>query len=227
MYRYDLHCHTKEVSACGNVPAAALITEYKKSGYNGIVVTDHIYKDCMRRRCLQPKKDFVSFYMNGYHALRKAAGKDFTVLLGMEIRFDENRNDYLVFGVSEAFLRWHGGLALCKLGIERFSALARSEGLLLVQAHPFRKGLVQAPAQCLDGVEVNNGNPRHNSRNQDALAWAQQSGLIQTSGSDYHEYEDIARGGIETSEHITTSQQLIQVLRSGNYQLIRCEDAKI
>lgn len=224
MYRYDLHCHTKEVSPCGNVPAAEVVQEYKKVGYSGLVVTDHVYTGCMKRHSLQPKKDFVDFYMTGYQALQKAAGDDFTVLLGMEIRFDENHNDYLVFGVTQEFLQKNGGLALCKLGVEAFSRLAHKEGLLLVQAHPFRKGLVRTSPKLLDGIEVNNGNARHNSHNGDAFAWAQQHGLIQTSGSDYHELEDINRGGIETEQKITTSHELIAVLKNGNYKIIYCSE---
>lgn len=220
MYRYDLHCHTKEVSPCGSVPAAKVVSEYRKAGYSGLVVTDHVYEGCRKHRLFHTQKDFVTFYMQGYHALCKAAGNDFTILLGMEIRFEENHNDYLVYGVTEAFLRRHNGLELCKLGITQFSRLARAEGLFLAQAHPFRKGLVQAPSKCLDGVEVNNGNPRHNSRNADALAWAAEAGLAKLSGSDYHELEDLARGGIETEEKITSSAQLIALLKSGNYRLI-------
>lgn len=221
MFQYDLHCHTKETSPCGNVPASALIAEYRKAGYSGIVVTDHFYRGAKKSRLLHRPKDFLTYFLTGYHALQKEAGPDFTVLLGMELRFDENQNDYLVFGVTEDFLRRQDGLELCALGIQDFSKIARQEGLLVVQAHPFRKGLVQAPAECLDGIEVHNGNPRHNSHNDLALQWAENTGLIQTSGSDYHEYEDLARGGIATEERITTSSQLIHVLKSGRYQLLR------
>ncbi len=226
MYQYDLHCHTKESSPCGNVRAAVMIKEYQQAGYNGLVVTDHAYPGCQKKHFFNRKRDFVDYFLQGYHALLQAAGEDFTILLGMEIRFEENRNDYLVYGVTEEFLRRHGGLALCKLGVEKFSALAKEEGLLLVQAHPFRTGLVRADARFLDGVEVNNGNQRHNSRNSDALAWAEQHHLMQTSGSDYHELEDLAQGGICTAQKITTSDDLIRILRSGDYTVIRAKKEK-
>lgn len=224
MYRYDLHCHTKEVSPCGNVSAAELVAAYKKAGYSGIVATDHVYESCMKkRRLFQPKKDFTDFFLEGYHALKSAAGSDFTVLLGMEIRFTENHNDYLVFGLTEEFLRSNGGLELCKLGIKKFSAFSHEAGLLVVQAHPFRKGLVRADPSLIDGAEVNNGNKRHNSHDDEAFQWAKENHLIMTSGSDYHEYEDLARGGIETEIKITTSRELIDVLKSGNYKIIKAD----
>lgn len=40
-YKYELHCHTDEVSLCGKVPAGEIAEMYRQAGYSGIVITDH------------------------------------------------------------------------------------------------------------------------------------------------------------------------------------------
>ena len=52
----------------------------------------------------------------------------------------------------------------------------------------------------LDGVEVLNLNPRHDSRNDRAEEYAALHGLLRTGGSDCHRSEDIAAGGILAEE---------------------------
>ena len=75
----------------------------------------------------------------------------------------------------------------------------------------------------LDGVEVFNGNPRHNSQNQLALMYATQHKLLQCGGSDAHQTEDIGRGGLLTKERITDLATLKRILREGSAELIRNE----
>ena len=81
------------------------------------------------------------------------------------------------------------------------------------------KFILQHPAY-LDGAESYNGNPRHNNQNELAKEWSQKYHMIQSSGSDFHELEDVAKGGIETSIPVTDTRALYQVLRSGNYKLL-------
>ena len=40
MFKVDLHVHTKDVSPCGRVFAEKLVLEYKKAGYDAIVICD-------------------------------------------------------------------------------------------------------------------------------------------------------------------------------------------
>ena len=39
-YKYEIHCHTKEVSRCAQISVEKLIEKYKEAGYSGIVLTD-------------------------------------------------------------------------------------------------------------------------------------------------------------------------------------------
>ena len=71
----------------------------------------------------------------------------------------------------------------------------------------------------LDGIEIFNGNPRHNSSNDIAEMWAKKYDLMVTSGSDYHEYEDLGTGGIWFNKEIKDNKTLIEELNKRDYEI--------
>jgi len=217
-YKYDTHVHTSEVSYCGKVPAEEAVRLYKDAGYDGIVITDHFFDLYFEALGDISWNEKIDCYLEGYRTACEA-GKaiGLKVLLGMEIRFPENINDYLVFGIDEEFLRKNR--ELYRLGLRKFRALTKDKGIMIFQAHPFRSGMVLAPPELLDGIEVYNGNPRHDSRNDMAYGYEQKNGLLMSSGSDFHHTVDLARGGIITSERINDSRDLVDVIR--NDKIIR------
>ena len=225
MYRLELHCHNSEVSACSNCPAEILIARYKAAGYQGIVSTNHINHGTYHKMEELPWREKADHFLRGYEALKAAAGQDFDVLLGCEINLTPDGwpayipNDYLIYGVTPDWLTETGDMR--KLTMKELSALAREAGLLVVHAHPFRHGTVMMDPDLYDGYEVFNGNPRHDSHNDLADAWAEMKGKIKTSGSDFHQPDDPPCGGILTRERIRDNEALLKTLRSGEYQLIR------
>lgn len=215
-YLYETHFHTADVSPCGNVSAADGVKLYKEAGYSGLMVTDHFSTEYL-------KKDYhaatwesgIEYYLRGYYAAKKFETADFSVMLGLEARFPDSFNDYVVFGVDEKFLfenEW-----FTDLNIKKFKKLAEKNSLLVIQAHPFRARMTVNDERHIDGIEVFNGNRRHDSSNEIAEAWAKRFGLIASSGSDFHETEDLARGGIYTDTAIRDSKEFRKVLLSGNY----------
>ena len=46
-------------------------------------------------KLLMEMNDWIDKYLNGYYILKKEAEGKLNILLGMELRFDENINDYL------------------------------------------------------------------------------------------------------------------------------------
>lgn len=223
MFKYDLHVHTDETSSCGKVRASEMVDLYLKEGYTGVVITDHYYKGFFEKRCGSLNwNEKIDRYLEGYNnALKAAAGKDFDVLLGMELKFDDSDNEYLVFGIDECFLREN--MELYKLELKKFRQLIEDKDILIFQAHPFRTNMTRAKRELIDGIEVYNGNPRHDSNNETAYRYAVENDLMMVSGSDFHQICDLARGGIEVEQRITTSKKLVDVIKRGGVKkLIKC-----
>jgi len=68
-------------------------------------------------------------------------------------------------------------------------------------------------------MEVFNGGTER-FRNGLARQFAEYYNLPMTSGSDIHDMTRLAKGGIETQHEIKTPEDLVKVLRSGEYTLI-------
>lgn len=219
-YLYEMHAHNVEVSTCAASTAKDMVELYRDTDYVGIVSTNHMNSSTFKRAGLKdaPWDVKVDHFLKGYEILKAEAGDHFNVLLGMEICFYHYPNDYLVYGITEKFLRSHGDLMA--MTPEEFSELAHENGLLFLQAHPFRRGLEVEDWKILDGYEVFNGNPRHYSCNEIAEAWAKyHNKSIVVSGSDFHDPGDEAGGGIYFNSEIKTNEDLLRELRSGNYTL--------
>lgn len=201
IYKYETHCHTVETSSCGRVKAKEAVRIYKTAGYTGIVITDHYYNGFFEMHPFSSWNKKIDLFLSGYkNALKEGQRLGMDVLLGMEIRFTENANDYLVYGFEEAFLRENE--KLYALGLKSFREFTADMGIIIIQAHPFRPCMVPAPPSLIDGVETYNGNPRHNSSNQQALQYALDNKLKMLSGSDFHQPQDAARGGIIVKDKI-------------------------
>jgi predicted metal-dependent phosphoesterase TrpH len=212
MYRYDIHVHTLETSPCGKVKGAEVAKLYKQMGYDGIVITDH-YSDrfflSVRGKTWEKKTER---FLAGYReAFRVGSSIGLNVLLGMEINFRWSLNDYLVFGIDEKFL--FENPLLHKKNLKEFRRIADKYGYLIYQAHPFRLGMTRADPKLLDGIEVYNGNPRHNSKNDSAAKFALDNGLKMIAGSDFHRLEDAGRGGLILAENPENNEKLVEILR--------------
>lgn len=218
-YLYETHFHTERVSPCGHVPAGEAVGAYRQKGYAGIIVTDHYYEGVLRQagEGCSPQEQ-VDWWLSGYQQARQEGERQgLQVMLGMELRFAGGPEDYLVYGLCEEFLRQNP--RLYAMTPASFSRLARENGLYFGQAHPFRKGLSRCAPELIDGVEVFNGNLRHDSHDADALAFARDHGLLETSGSDFHEWEDLARGGMVSSEPVRDEAHWVRLLKG---RALRC-----
>jgi predicted metal-dependent phosphoesterase TrpH len=221
MFRYETHFHTKESSPCGNVPAAEAVRLYAEKGYQGIVITDHYYPERFRdaKEHGLDHSQAIDLFLEGYRQAL-AAGKRFgiQVLLGMEIRFLSQPDDFLIYGFEEKNLYEMEGLS--ELSKAEFRRLATKEGILIVQAHPFRPGMTPHGKDFIDGMEVFNGNARHLSDNPRALAYAKAIGAFTLSGSDFHEYEDLGRGGIVLEQQPKDIKEFCRLLIGNRYDLL-------
>lgn len=218
-YKYEIHAHTKNTSKCGQLDAEELVKKYKEAGYSGIVITDHYSPMTFTPTEFLSKKKAIEHYLQGYRKAKQFETEDFSVLLGVELRFYATVNDYLIYGVTEEML--YEFPFLLPLYIKKASKLFREKGCIFIQAHPFRQFIRRANPKHLDGVEVFNGKANKES-NDNSLKWAEEiNAKIKTSGSDCHRETGVGLGGIITEEPIKTNDDLIRVLKSGNYKLIR------
>lgn len=219
MYKYEIHCHTAETSVCATAPAAEAVRFYRENGYDGMVVTDHFSPMTFPLTKLFCPQKHTAFYFRGYRAaLQAAAGTSFTVLPGCEIRFYATINDYLLFGDVEKFLASNGNLL--RAYPKKLSALCREQGILMLQAHPFREWMSRCKPQYLDGVEILNGKDTAEQRLQ-AKQWADENGiLLQTGGGDFHHVKKPRMGGILTDCRLDSVQTLVRVLRNGEFENI-------
>ncbi len=213
----ELHAHTVESSSCAHLSAAEVAERYISYGYSTVVVTNH-YNNYNLDLAGEDWKTRIDHHLEGYRAMKEYAKDRLCVLLGCELRFEESDNDYLVFGMDEQFLTENENLH--RMTLKSFSSLARKNGFLIVQAHPFRNGMKVMNPSYLDGIEIFNGHEGHHSRNMIAKEWAKLYGLIPTSGTDFHHPTQFGCGGIVTKNPIDTSEALIATLRARDYTLI-------
>ncbi|MGE5613317.1 MAG: PHP domain-containing protein [Bacillota bacterium] len=223
-YKYETHLHTKESSWCARVPAVEAVRMYHHYGYTGIIVTDHYFRGFFETMPFGNWERKIDCFLSGYRKALNEGGKiGLDVCLGMEIRFDENDNDYLVYGIDEAFLKENR--KLYRLTLEEFKGFVAGKGIAVVQAHPFRPGMIPAQPSLLDAVEAFNGNPRQESQNHLAFEYAVQNGLKMLSGTDFHRVEDAFRGGVATEEKINLGEFGLLILQNYPMELIQADMA--
>ena len=218
MFKTELHCHSKDVSGCARVDVETITTRFTDGGYSTIVLTNHLGDFSYDHLHATSWDSLVDAFVGGYKKLKEFASGKLNIILGMELRFKQNGNDYLVFGPDEEFLREHP--FLYEMKVWEFHKICQEKGYLLIQAHPFRNGMTVNAPWDIDGVEVFNGHKGHDSRNDIANMWADKFNLIKTSGSDFHHEKHFPCAGILTEEKIETNEQLLSILRQGNYELI-------
>ncbi|NLG37473.1 MAG: transposase [Clostridiales bacterium] len=209
--------HTAQVSPCGKVSARDAVAQYRGAGFDAVIVTDHMREDILTRYgdCWSRQ---VDEWLSGYKSARQAGEAiGLTVWLGVEITFPDTREDYLLYGIDESFLYRNPSLAV--MGLPALSRLARSENILLVQAHPFRPYGEAAPARYLDGMEVRNGNPRQQNNNETALEYCRLHRLIETGGSDYHQVMDLSVG-MEFDSPLESVAAFAEALRRGEGRVV-------
>ena len=217
--KIDLHVHTSEVSLCGHLTARQTVQSYKEAGYDCLVITNHFNTYTCNHYKNNGEDDFFRFYHDAYLLAKEEGEKlGLTVLNGYEIRFDGADSDYLVYGMSDATAAHC--TELFKMSPREFSELAKAEGFLFYQAHPFRNDMRVTNPAYLFGIEIKNGNERHDNRNDVAAIWAEKFGLHKIGGSDCHQPMDVGKSGIITDREIRSTDDLLAVLRADDYTII-------
>ncbi|MBE6612740.1 MAG: hypothetical protein E7632_09635 [Ruminococcaceae bacterium] len=221
MYKTETHAHVSEVSFCSQIPGAEMARLYAAAGYHTLFISDHFSENYFNhhRELTWPEK--IHSFFSGYRSAREAGEKlGLTVLPAAEISFKNNPNHYLVYGLTEEFLCAHP--SILDYTVEEFHGIAKENGLLLVQAHPYRDNPHNyTTPHAVDGIEIYNGNPGHDDHSDLAKKLADDNGLLSTSGSDSHLYCDIGAAGVLSDEPIETAEDFIALIRGRKQQIIR------
>lgn len=214
-YKNELHLHTKPVSICSDFTAEEVIETYDSLGINTIALTNHFFQGYFDR---YGKDEALQMYIDEYHKLKKCGeSRGIFVVLGMEIRFTENINDYLVYGINEDDVYKSGDML--DLGIDEYYRQFKNDKNVIIQAHPFRDEMVRINPNSIDGMETFNLHPRHNNRTALACRYAKENNLLQTGGSDYHN-EGLEYSCITLSkEPITDSYMMAELIKSQDFYL--------
>ena len=213
-WRIELHAHTKPVSPCGEMLPEQLVQAYANAGFHAVVITNHFNLHDLKGL---PKEEALDYYLSGYEQAKKAAENyDIRIFLGTEIKFTEHGNEYLIFGVDRALL------SVCYDYLDKGLAAYRTEVSLpnsvFIQAHPFRDNMVRREPELLDGIEVFNLHPHHNSRiAQAAQLTAAIPGCIKTVGTDYHHPSHEGLSALRAKQLPETSFDIAAILRAGDY----------
>lgn len=216
--KIELHAHSREVSPCGYLSVEELIRLYKEAGYDALVIANHFSRKAMAEKSETPEAFHALFHQTLRRAERLGREAGLLILGAYELRFDLNDNDYLVYGMTEEQCR--DCEALFSSTPEKFGRFARENGILFYQAHPFRNHMTVTAPEHLFGIEVRNTHPRHDSRNDIALAWAEKFGLHQIGGSDCHRVQDVGTTAAETEYEVKNSADLLHVLKNDLYKIV-------
>lgn len=213
-YKIDLHTHTKPVSPCSDITPERMVEIYKEIGYDGIVITNHFIDFLIKSD--DPETVSQNYLKDYYQTKEIGERKGLKVYLGMEIRFPENCNDYLIYGieekdVKELFSYIHGDYI-------SFYKAFKNEKNVILQAHPFRNNIVQQNPDYIDGIEIFNMHPGHNSRIATASHYANKyPHFIKTCGTDFHHEGHQGSGAILSKTLPNDSLEIAQLLKSGDY----------
>ena len=178
-YRIELHAHSRPVSKCSDVEPEELVDIYHKAGFDGLALTNHFLAPLMER-------GGIELYLEDYdRAAAQAKKYGMKVYLAAELRFDENINDYLLYGVDRKILEQ--AAEYFDKGLSAFARDIKDKRSVLIQAHPYRKNIERIDVALLDGIEAWNLHSGHNSNPADSLHLAIKSGKsLRTAGTDYH-----------------------------------------
>ncbi|HOV69256.1 MAG TPA: transposase [Clostridia bacterium] len=216
----EMHTHVRGGSGCAMVDALDTLKAYKEYGYTTVVITNH-YGPWGEATTGLKYAEYIDRLKELWQYAKDEGEKvGIYVLYGIELSFEAHDGDYLVYGFDWEFL--YQNLNIYKeLTIKEFYKIANENGFLVYQAHPFRdRGVPYCTDNCLDGLEVYNGHPGNDSRNELAYNLAREKNMLMVSGSDFHGWGGECRGGIITKQPIVTIDDLMSTLRAQDYDIL-------
>lgn len=225
LYRYELHAHSSDCSACAATPAKDMVQKYKEAGYAGIVLTDHFLLGNSAVDRALPWEEKMHCYYNAYLEAKTAGEKiDFDVIFGIEHAYAAGK-EVLIYGIDLDFLL--NNPDMLTISLDELAGRLHKAGGIMVEAHPFRirdyiDQSIMPRLDLIDGIEVYNPGNKTAEENIKALHLAKEHGGIMTSGSDFHGWqgEPADRAGIALPYRVHTGAELVAALKRKDHRLI-------
>lgn len=227
-YLWETHLHTAESSGCGRASAKDMIKAYHQAGYQGVIITDHFlngYSAASRSASWHQRIDTV---FAGYQAAKRT-GDALGIIVLAGVEYYVKGADFLVYGLPISF--YIDQSDLCRISIETFTARVHEAGGFLSQAHPYReaayiKETVEKRWDLVDAIEVINGSHAVSQRSFDnkALMLCLEHHLLQTAGSDAHSMDRVATAALCFEYPITSEEEFLCALRTGEGKALRLRD---
>ncbi len=221
MKKIAAHVHTLGRSGCAKVAPVDVVQAYHAAGYHGIAVTNHYMKWVLENYYPAGDELFkLEFFLDGYREVKSHCERlGMTAFLGMELNLERyNRpgesypvREFLCYGLSEDFILQNP--RLYDLSQREAFELLDAHGIVMCQAHPFRRYAHLGDPLYMHGVEVFNGHPVHNAGNRIARALAEEFGFIQVAGDDYHDPDGEGSVALLVPDDVTTDAELALALR--------------
>ena len=215
LFKTELHTHSSPASSCADFEPRKVVELYKETGYDSLVLTNHFALGKLKG---ETTEDMINWYLEDYYKAGEEGGKlGLNIILGAELRFSENMNDYLIFGIcpDDLFDIYN----LLPYGIDNFYKEYKNDKNIIIQAHPFRDGMKEVNPESIDGIEVFNMHPGQNSKIGFAAKYACEKGMIITSGSDFHHEGHNSLCAILTKKELKDSYDVAKVLKQGKYKI--------
>ena len=219
-YRTELHAHCSPASPCGDLPPEEVVRIFHESGFSGLALTNHFFPNLSMQLLGEMNKEkYLDMYIGNYHAALEEGEKlGMKIWLGAELRWSAlGDSDYLIYGIDETMLS--DIFDYLNTDPATFVRECKSEKSFFIQAHPFRNNCVALDAELLDGVEVFNMHPGHNSRPAITARHYQHTDLRVLMGTDYHHpgHHDICATRMASLP--ADSFELAALLKRGEYVL--------
>ena len=213
-YKYDLHVHTKEGSACGQATGAEMAEAAARRGYAGLGSTDHFFNGNTTASPELPWAEKVQLLEQGYlHAKQRGEQLGLDVFFGWE--FGYSGSDFLTYGLDTQWLLAHPDVH--RLPLYDYLQLVRAEGGMTIHAHPFREAwyvhVMRLVPELEDAVEIYNTSHQDPAYNERAAWYADTYGLTGVSGSDAHQ-QDALKGGILLPHPVHSIRELMAAIRN-------------
>ena len=186
MFCYETHLHTKPVSRCARASVEESLAFYKRTGYDGVFITNHFINGNIDFDRTKPYAEIIDFYFSDYEeGLRVGQKLDIKVFCGVEYSY--RGTDFLIYGLDKVWFLNHP--EIMELNTNAVLDLMIECGALVIQAHPFREasyiGHIRLFPRHIHGVEVVNACST-DLENEMARLYAKNYKLIPFAGSDNH-----------------------------------------